>query len=530
MDSAKQELVERLKAANNVLVTVSRNPSVDQLASCLGLTLLLNKQGKHAAAVFSGEVPSTLEFLQPEETLEKNTDSLRDFIISLDKSKADKLRYKVEDNIVRIFITPYKTSISQADLEFSEGDFNVDVVVALGVKQQADLDEAITAHGRILHDATVTSLNTTPDAGLGSINWVNPQASSLSEMVTDIGGMLGKDLLDTQIATALLTGIVAETNRFSNDKTSPQAMSASATLMAAGANQQLVASKLQEAGSIIDESQPAPDQKKTDDKGTLQIDHANDDEAQAFKPPPPSPPDPPASPPEPPPPPEPPQPEPGLSAGSKLITEPPTLGGALTANTKQEQLDPTSDPFSLPATDRPQLLDHRPSTLPAADPIPAPSPMPPSTPAPAAFTPPPPSWTPPATPAPAPTPQPTLAPAAFTPPASTFTPPQPPQPDKTLTDIEKAVDSPHSQAETLDTARSQVDAALRSAGSDNPVADEPIQALNAQPLGGELHIDEDGIPSNADAKKPPPKVDDPTAPPPVPPPIPFDFKQPPKNP
>src|SRR5438445_11911872 len=199
MDDPKQQLIERLKSANNVLVTVSRNPSVDQMASCIGLTLLLNKQGKHAAAVFSGEVPSTLEFLQPEETLEKTTDSLRDFIISLDKSKADKLRYKVEDNIVRIFITPFKTSISQEDLEFSEGDFNVDVVVALGVRQQEDLDEAITAHGRILHDATVASINASADAGVGSINWADPQASSLSELVTDMVKLLGPDLLDKQI-------------------------------------------------------------------------------------------------------------------------------------------------------------------------------------------------------------------------------------------------------------------------------------------------------------------------------------------
>src|SRR5487761_1364891 len=130
MDEAKKQLVNKLKSANNVLVTVSRDPSVDQLAACLGLALLLNKQGKHTAAVFSGDVPSTLEFLQPEEILEKNTDSLRDFIIALDKSKADKLRYKVEDNVVRIFITPYRTSINEKDLEFSQGDFNVDLVVA----------------------------------------------------------------------------------------------------------------------------------------------------------------------------------------------------------------------------------------------------------------------------------------------------------------------------------------------------------------------------------------------------------------
>src|SRR3954469_66920 len=137
---AKQALTDRLKEANNILVTVSNNPSVDQLASCIGLTLALNKMNKHATAVFSGAVPSTIEFLQPEKTIEKNTDSLRDFIISLDKSKADKLRYKVEDTVVKIFITPYRTSLSDKDLIFSQGDFNVEAVIALGVKDKTQLD------------------------------------------------------------------------------------------------------------------------------------------------------------------------------------------------------------------------------------------------------------------------------------------------------------------------------------------------------------------------------------------------------
>ena len=156
--SAKQQLIERINTTNNILVTVSNNPTVDQLSAAIGLTLFLNKIGKHATAVFSGEVPNTLEFLKPENTIETNTNSLRDFIIALDKSKADKLRYKVEDKVVKIFITPYKTSLGPNDLIFSEGDFNVDVVIALGVKKREDLDTAITAHGRILHDATVFSV------------------------------------------------------------------------------------------------------------------------------------------------------------------------------------------------------------------------------------------------------------------------------------------------------------------------------------------------------------------------------------
>src|SRR5665811_1136160 len=157
--TSRQSIVDRIGQSTNVLVTVSNNPSVDQLAACIGLTLFLNKIGKHATAVYSGTTPSILEFLQPEKTIEKNTDSLRDFIIALDKSKADKLRYKVEDKVVKIFITPYKTSLSEKDLVFSEGDFNVYLIIALGVHDQGELDQAIAAHGRILHDATVISIN-----------------------------------------------------------------------------------------------------------------------------------------------------------------------------------------------------------------------------------------------------------------------------------------------------------------------------------------------------------------------------------
>ena len=95
MNENRVQVIERLKQANNILVTVNNNPTIDQLSAFLGITLLLNKIGKHASAVYSGKTPSTIEFLKPETTFQKNTDSLRDFIIALDKSKADKLRYKV---------------------------------------------------------------------------------------------------------------------------------------------------------------------------------------------------------------------------------------------------------------------------------------------------------------------------------------------------------------------------------------------------------------------------------------------------
>src|SRR6185437_9176903 len=224
---------------------------------------------------------SAIEFLKPEETIEPTPDSLRDFIIALDKSKADKLRYKVEDDVVRIFITPYKTSLSEKDLEFSQGDFNVDAIVALGAHEQQELDQAITTHGRILHDAATISINNTPNGNLGAVNWQDVSASSIAEMVTQLVKDLGGDVLDPQIATALLTGIVSETGRFSNEKTTPRTMSLAGDLMAAGANQQLVATELQvgpgqSAASQSSASNGGASQADTStkgDNGTLEIEH-----------------------------------------------------------------------------------------------------------------------------------------------------------------------------------------------------------------------------------------------------------------
>lgn len=273
--SVKQQVVEKVNGAKNVLVTVGTKPTVDELASALGLTFLLGKLQKHVTAVFSGETPPAIEFLDPEKTFERSVDSLRDFIIALDKEKADKLRYKVEEDVVKVFITPYKTVISEKDLQFSQGDFNVDVILALGITKREDLDKAIVAHGRILHDAEVITINANgKTSNLGSIDWVDEAASSISEMLVSVSESFGNGLLDEQISTALLTGIVAETNRFSNEKTSPKVMTMAAQLMAAGANQQLIATNLRQEG-MISESVRTKKPTEGDDNGEMVLDHGD---------------------------------------------------------------------------------------------------------------------------------------------------------------------------------------------------------------------------------------------------------------
>ena len=281
--SVKQQIVDKLKDSSNILVTVNSNPSVDELSAALGLTLLINKLNKHATAVFSGAIPSAIEFLNPEKTFESTVDSLRDFIISLDKEKADHLRYKVDGDVVKIFITPYRTVINENDLDFSQGDYNVEMVIAIGVQSEQELDKALVSHGRILHDATVASLSLSGKTELGTLNWADPDASSYSEMAEAIAELVKSDkkLIDEQIATAFLTGIVAATERFSNNKTSSDVMAVAARLMSAGANQQLIATKLEEAEEFAEE---APEQSGSLEEGARhKIDRSEEPAADVAK-------------------------------------------------------------------------------------------------------------------------------------------------------------------------------------------------------------------------------------------------------
>lgn len=283
------QVAERVDASDNVLVTLSKDPSVDELSAALGLTFILDKLGKHATAIFSGAVPNAIEFLEPEKTFETNTNSLQDFIIALNKDKADHLRYKIDGDFVKVFITPYKTTINESDLEFSHGDYNVDLVIALNVESSADLDNALTEYGRIMHDASSVNIHAGEPGGFADLEWGDTKASSVSEMICNLVDHLSipkdKPIYDKSVATALLAGIVSATNRFSNEHTSAETMAIAGRLMAAGADQQLISSSIPVdilTGDVVDANAEAgtPDATSAsaevptpEDPSTLNIQH-----------------------------------------------------------------------------------------------------------------------------------------------------------------------------------------------------------------------------------------------------------------
>ena len=249
-DMTIRKIANILSESRNILIALSADPSVDDLSTAIGLSLCLEGAGKRATAIYSGATPNVLEFLKPGDTFESSTSMLQDFVIALDKEKADHLRYKIDGDYVKIYITPYRTRLSEEDLEFSYGSFNIDLVIGLNIKNGTDLDSALREHGRVMHSATVINITTETPGKFGEVEWSDPDASSISEMAAKLMYGMGDEIsIKKDEATAFLTGIAA-TNRFSDKNTTPETMQIAARLMASGADQKLITENISSDSQI----------------------------------------------------------------------------------------------------------------------------------------------------------------------------------------------------------------------------------------------------------------------------------------
>ena len=246
-EDAVSKVADKIQHATNILIALSKDPNVDEISAAIALAFVLDQQKKHVTAIYSGQTPNALEFLRPEETFQKDISGLQDFIIALNKSKADHLIYQVEGDYVKILITPYKGQIKKEDLEYSYSDYNVDLVVVFNVNSGSEIDSALSEYGRIMHDAMAINITSSVPGRFADLEWSDPSKSSVCEMVYDLLSELEIDNTPQEVATALLTGILSATERFSNNRTKPTTMAVASKLMEAGADQQLISSNILKA-------------------------------------------------------------------------------------------------------------------------------------------------------------------------------------------------------------------------------------------------------------------------------------------
>ncbi len=243
--SPKQQTTEAIKISSKILLFTHQSPDGDALGSMLALSLVLKKMGKEVLAICSDTIPGSYQFLPVKESITADFSGFRDFIITVDttKAKVDKLGYKnlIAENKLNIVITPAAGAFSATDVTFSKGFSKYDLIIVLDCPDFERLGTLYDQNAELFYETPVVNIDHhTGNDYFGKINWVDLTATSTAEILVALIESLSREkpLLDPDITTALLTGIIVDTGSFQNFNTTPKSFTVAAQLVAAGARQQ----------------------------------------------------------------------------------------------------------------------------------------------------------------------------------------------------------------------------------------------------------------------------------------------------
>jgi nanoRNase/pAp phosphatase (c-di-AMP/oligoRNAs hydrolase) len=250
----KQQTVELLRQAESVLVVTGREPNIDQIASVFALQQILTRLGKKSYAVVTDSIPTAAEKLMNLDHVSRTLDGVRDFIVSLDLShvEVDKLKYDIVEGRLDVTITPAAGNFTPEDARFDYGSYQFDLVVVVGVHKLTQIDRLLESNPTIFDGLHLINIDYHRiNENYGSVNFVDTTASSVSEMLIGTIESLGQGMIDADIATALLSGVMSATNRFTTSSTTPKTMTIAAQLLSGGARQQEVVRELYSAGAGV---------------------------------------------------------------------------------------------------------------------------------------------------------------------------------------------------------------------------------------------------------------------------------------
>lgn len=241
----KQQTTELIKKATRILLTTHVNPDGDGLGSVIALALALSKLGKAVTIACSGDVPAMFQFLKGIELVQTDFTSSKNLVITLDTSAAEveKLGYKkVDDGAkLRIIITPKTGSFTAENVTVEAGAERYDLIIVADTPVIDRLGALYDDNTELFYETPVINIDHHPGNDyFGKVNWIDLTATSAAEILVSLIESLAREqpLLDSDIATALLTGIIFDTGSFQNANTTPKSFTVAAQLVAAGARQQ----------------------------------------------------------------------------------------------------------------------------------------------------------------------------------------------------------------------------------------------------------------------------------------------------
>jgi nanoRNase/pAp phosphatase (c-di-AMP/oligoRNAs hydrolase) len=251
--NSQEQIKDQIRKNEAILICVGKNPEGDTLGSALGLYGALKKMGKRVDVASPADIPEKYSFMPEVGAISRKLEGLRDYVFSLDidKHNLQQLRYEVEDNKLKIYITAKNGEIDKDRIALDSTHFSYDLIIVLGASELEDLGSIYDENSELFYDAPIINIDNKPsNEYFGKINLVDVAACSKAEIVFNLLSEMDDKLIDEKVATDLLTGVIAATESFQNKNTTPKAFMTAASLIAKGANKQDIIRYLYKTKSV----------------------------------------------------------------------------------------------------------------------------------------------------------------------------------------------------------------------------------------------------------------------------------------
>ena len=249
-----QQIDQLIKNKKHILITFRGDATGDAIGSALALFLFLKKQGKTADVICHNfSLPSQFRFLQEADKITGAPSHLQKFILTLDVAEAgvQELSYDLQDEKLRIFVTPKRGFLTRADVRTAQTDFKYDLIMVLDSENLAALGGLYENNTELFFKTPIINLDYRPgNEHFGQVNLIDLTVVSTAEVVFDLLKQLGEEYIDASVSTALLTGLIAQTRSFKSDNIKPHTLTTGAKLMSLGADREKIITNLFRTRSV----------------------------------------------------------------------------------------------------------------------------------------------------------------------------------------------------------------------------------------------------------------------------------------
>lgn len=254
--SIEQQIYNYINKANKILICFKKNFEIDSLVSALALGHCFKKLEKQVTVACSDfKLADGPDFLPLTNEVKNDLPALKKLVLSLDVSQTQlkELSYHVKDGKLKIFISPKKGFFTQEQVSFENSNFGYDLIFVVDTLDLESLGKIYEKNTEFFYEIPIINIGHSPEnEHFGQINYVNLVSASTSEIIYKEIESFGKDIIDEDLATLLLAGIISKTKNFKSLQITPQTLIATSSLIMAGGRREEIVNNLYRTKSVSD--------------------------------------------------------------------------------------------------------------------------------------------------------------------------------------------------------------------------------------------------------------------------------------